>query len=215
MSFKTVTINDAAEAVILTLQARTSDIAENSPSRNFDAVQPPGSNVQGAFGSGLYQAGVLEREFALCGVDEYTTLGHAKAAVDTALLAAYTIRVDGWALRVLAASGAVDYAPTRGGIRVRLRFIPRSPHWKYLTGGRAGSMSQSGTTITREASPGPAFEADDVGRVITWYDTATFSFTGREALITSVTSANVAETDIVQDVPLGSTFRNLAATGLL
>jgi hypothetical protein len=133
MRTRTVTLHDAGGALLITLLARDEDPSVDSPLRNFDAVQPPGSTVQGVFGDGLHRVGVLERDFALCDVQTYESNFHAKAALEEALDAAASIRVDGWELPLAAVQGITEWQQFTLGFRARIRFIPSSAYWTYLT----------------------------------------------------------------------------------
>jgi len=133
MSVTTVTLHNSGGTLLLTLLALDSQGATNAPTRNFDAVQPPGGEVQGAFGDGLYQAGVLEREFALCNIGTYPTVGHAKRALDQALEDTASIRVDGWELAIAAAIGAPEWLHTGTELRAVIRFIPATPFWELIS----------------------------------------------------------------------------------
>ena len=132
MSVTTVTLHDSGGTLLLTLLALNSQGAIDAPTRNFDAVQPPGSETQGAFGDGTYQAGVLEREFALCNIGTYPTVGHAKRALDVALESTASIRTDGWELPIAAAQGARDWLRTNTELRAVIRLIPSSPFWTLI-----------------------------------------------------------------------------------
>ena len=132
MSVTTVTLHNSGGTLLLTLLALDSQGAAGAPTRNFDAVQPPGGEVQGAFGDGLYQAGVLEREFALCNIGTYPTVGHAKRALDVALESTASIRTDGWELPIAAAQGASEWLHTGTELRAVIRFIPSSPFWTLI-----------------------------------------------------------------------------------
>lgn len=195
------TLHDAAGAELVALLVRAWDVTENHALRNLDAVQPPGLNRQGAFGSGIHQAGEWERDVALCDVDAYTTLGHAMGALEAAIGRTRSVRFDGWELPIAAGVGIVERELLLRGFRARVRLIPASPHWRYLPAVRSGSGSQAGTTVTGSFSEG------DVGRLVVFAD-------GREALVVGVSGGN-AVTDTSQSVPTQAYSVHDAATGLL
>lgn len=126
---RTVTLHNSGGTLLLTLITLDRIPSTNTPTRNYDAVQPPGSEVQGVFGDGIYQAGVLERDFALCDVSSYASIFHAKAALDTALETTAELRVDGWSLPIAAAVGVTEFAHQLVGFRARIRFIPSASVW--------------------------------------------------------------------------------------
>lgn len=126
---RTVTLHNSGGALLLTLVTLDRIPSTNTPTRNFDAVQPPGSEVQAAFGDGIYRVGVLERDFALCDAGSYASVFHAKAALDTALETTAEIRVDSWSLPIAAAIGVSEFAHMLIGFRARIRFIPSSSEW--------------------------------------------------------------------------------------
>ena len=135
MSVSTVTLHNSGGSLLITLLALDSQGAENAPTRNYDAVQPPGSETQGAFGDGLYQAGVLEREFALCNISAYSTPSHAKRALEQAVESTASIRVDGFQLPIAAAQGITSWFRSGNELRAVIRFIPSSPHWTLIGSG--------------------------------------------------------------------------------
>lgn len=196
-----LTLHDAAGNELLTVLVRSFDATENHALRNLEGVQPPGLNRQGAFGSGIHQAGAWERDVALCDVDAYATLGHAKGALETAIRLTRSIRHNGWALPISAGVGITETQALRRGFRARVRLIPASPHWRYLPAVRSGSGSQAGTTITG------AFTAADIGRLVVFAD-------GREALVVGVSGGN-ATTDTDQTVTAQAYGVHDAVTGLV
>ena len=137
---RTVTLHNTSGTLLITLLTLDRIPSANTPVRNYDPVQPPGSTVQGVFGDGIYQVGVLERDFALCDVSSYSSVFHAKAALDTALETTASVRVDGWALPIAAAVGVSEFAHMLTGFRARIRFIPSSASWTLIS---------DGTTTTR------------------------------------------------------------------
>lgn len=199
---RTVTLN-AGSTVLLTLQSRDNDIAEDTPIRNLDAVQPPGSNLQGIFGSPIHRVGVLERDFALCDMTGYTSVFHAKGAIERALINATSIRMSGWELPLAGPIGITEWQHLLHGLRVRLRLVPRSAHWRYLTGSKSGTGSQAGEAVT-----GTGFESTDVGRVLVWSN-------GLEGQIIFFNSATSVEVDVSQEVSTTAYTVFDAATGLL
>lgn len=126
-----VTLHDDGGTLLLALRARDSDGAADTPTRNLEGVQPPAGELQAAFGSGEYRAGVLERDFAFCD-GGFDSVYLAKRALDAALQDTASIRVDGWELPIAGAPGVTDWAPLLVGIRARIRFIPESPFWSLL-----------------------------------------------------------------------------------
>ena len=207
---RTVTLHDGAGATLLTLQARDNDPSADTPTRNFDPVQPPGTRLQGTFGSGIHQAGVIERDFALCDVSSYDSIWHAKRALDRSLLVTASVRVDGWELPI-ASADAIEFQHLLTGLRARVRFTPASAHWRYLTSPKEGTASQTGTLVTRSA--GAEFAATDRGDLIVFAD-------GTEALILEVvtdgeSSGQAVEVDASQTVSSQAFTLYRAATGLL
>ena len=203
MILRPVTLHNAAGDTLITLQSRDNDIAEDTPTRNYDPVQPPASNIQGVFGSPLHRIGVLERDFALCDMTGYTSVFHAKGAIERALINATSIRMSGWELPLAGPIGITEWQHLLYGLRVRLRLVPRSAHWRYLTGSKSGSGSQSGAVVT-----GSGFESTDVGRVLVWVN-------GLEGQIIYFNSASSVEVDVSQEVPTTAYTIYDAATGLL
>jgi len=194
---------DGSATKLLDVVVRPRANSGNAALRNVEGVQPPGTNRQGAFGSGIYQAGVWERAMAVCDVGSYATRQHAMAALDRAVRLCKSIRFDGWELPIVEGVGLVERAYLSSGFRALVRLIPASPHWRYLTGSKAGTGSQSGFAIT-----GAGFATSDVGRLLVFAS-------GEEALITSYTSASAVGTDVDQTVATGAYTVFDAATGLL
>lgn len=192
---------DGTELLEILVRPRVS--SDNAALRNVEGVQPPGSNKQGAFGSGIYQAGSWERMMAVCDVESYATIQHAMAALDLAVRQCKAIRFNGWELPIEAGVGIVERAYLARGFRALARLIPASPHWRYLTGTKTGTGSQAGLVIT-----GAGFEATDVGRLLVFDG-------GQEALITAYVSATEVHTDTVQEVASDDYTVYDAATGLL
>lgn len=197
------TLRDAAGAELLEVLVRPYEGTENHALRNLEGVQPPGSNRMGAFGSGIHQVSEWERDVAMCDVDAYATLGHAMSALETAIGLTRAVRYDGWELPIAAGRGIEERQLLLRGFRARVRLIPASPHWRYLTGTKAGTGSQTGLTVT-----GSGFAATDVGRLIVFAS-------GAEALITSFISATTVTTDTDQTVTSQAYAVHDAATGLL
>jgi hypothetical protein len=129
---RTVTLHNSGGAQILSLIVRDNDASVDAPTRNYDAVQPPGSTAQGVFGDGIHRVGILERDFALCNGETYADTFTAKAALDAALEATASIRVDGWELSIAAVQGAPEWVHQRAGLQARIRFIPSSAYWVKL-----------------------------------------------------------------------------------
>ena len=195
MILRPVTRHNAAGDTLITLQSRDNDIAEDTPTRNYDPVQPPASNIQGAFGDGLHRAGVLERDLALCDMTGYTSVFHAKAAIEAALISTTSIRVSGWELPLAAPVGITEWQHLLYGLRVRLRLLPRSPHWRLLTPTVTGEGYQgfSDGRVIDANFLSEAFTAAFVGRVLV------FS-TGEEALITEFVNTLRVRSDVDQIV---------------
>lgn len=188
---------------LLEVLVRPRAVSSNGALRNLEGVQPPGLNRQAAFGSGIYQAGVWERPMAVCDVSDYETVGHAMAALDEAVRLAKGLRFDGWELPIAEGVGIVERNRLARGYRAVARLIPASPHWRYLTGTKPGTGSQSGLAIS-----GSGFASTDVGRVLVFAN-------GAEALLTGFVDANNVTTDTEQTVgSQGFTIYD-AATGLL
>lgn len=192
---------DGSELLEILVRPRVS--SENRALRNIEGVQPPGSNRQGAFGSGIYQAGTWERMMAVCDVDAYATIQHAMSALDEAARQCKAVRFNGWELPIAEGVGIVERAYLARGFRALVRLIPASPHWRYLTGTDTGTGSQTGLVIT-----GAGFAATDVGRLLVFDG-------GAEALITAYVSATEVHTDTAQEVSSDGYTVYDAATGLL
>ena len=204
---RTVTLHAAGGATLLTLQSRDNDASVDGPTRNLDPVQPPGSSIQGVFGTGVHQVGVLERDFALCSITSYDSVWHAKRDIDRQIVIAASVRVDGWELPLAAGSGVVEFQHLLVGFRVRLRLVPRSAHWRYLAGAKTGgTASQAGTVVTRES--GDLFAASDRGSVLVFAD-------AREALVVSDVTNWSFTTSVSQTVATQAFTLYPAATGLL
>lgn len=196
-------LRDATGSELLAVLVRSFDATENNPVRNLEGVQPPGSNRQAAFGSGIHQAGGWERDVAVCNVSSYPTLLHAMAALERAVALTRAVRYEGWELPIAAGVGITERQLLLVGFRARIKLIPASPHWRYLTGTKTGTGSQSGFTVT-----GSGFAGTDVGRVLVFAN-------GNEALITGYTSSSVVTTDTEQTVASQAYTVYDAATGLL
>ena len=211
MILRAVTLHDTGGTTLLTLQARDNDTNAETPTRNTEGVQPPASNIQGAFGDGLHKVGVLERDFALCNVSGYDSIYHAKAALDTALSQTASIRVSGWELPIASVQGVTEWQHLLVGLRARVRFVPRSAFWRYLTGTVTGEGTQEGVLIDA-LFLSEVFTSAFVGRVLV-FDT------GAEALITEFVNTLRVRTDVNQTVgafPTGVPFSvHEAAVGLL
>lgn len=192
---------DGTELLEILVRPRVS--SDNAALRNLEGVQPPGSNRQGVFGSGIYQAGVWERMMAVCDGDSYASVQHAMGALDNAVRLCRAVRFEGWELPVAAGVGIVERAYLARGFRALARLIPASPHWRYLSGTKSGTGSQSGFTIT-----GAGFANTDVGRLLVFAS-------GQEALITSYVSGTEVRTDTVQAASSQAYTVYDAATGLL
>lgn len=194
----------ADDSQLLEVLVRPRNASDNAALRNIEGVQPPSLNRQGAFGSGIYQAGELwERELSVCDVGSYATIGHAMGALDEAVRLCRRVRFDGWELLIAAGVGIVSRNQLAHGFRAVVRLIPSSPHWRYLSSTKAGTGSQSGLVIT-----GSGFASTDVGRVLVFAN-------GAEALITGFTSATEVSTDTEQTVTSQAFTVYDAATGLL
>ena len=193
---RTVTLHNAAGATLITLQARDNDASVDTPTRNYDPVQPPGSTIQGVFGTGLHQVGVLERDFAICNMTGFASAYHAKAALERALMSATSVRTSGWELPLAAPIGVTEWQHLLVGLRARLRLVPSSAYWRDPTGTKAGMGVQNGQNVSRMS--GATFASTDVGRLLVWeYDSgATFA----EAYITAFTSSEAVVVDLNQDV---------------
>lgn len=132
MITRTVTLHNAGGTTLATLIARDSDLNTN-PLRNLEGVQPPGSTVQGVFGDGVLQVGVLERDFATCA----TGLAPAadKAALDAALLTTASVRVDGYSLPIAGIPGIIEWSRMAVGVKARIQFIPAEAEWTLVSDG--------------------------------------------------------------------------------
>lgn len=192
---------DGSELLEVLVRPRTT--SDNGALRNVEGVQPPGLNRQGAFGSGIYQAGMWERMMAVCDVDSYASVQHAMSALDNAVRLCRAVRFEGWELPIVAGVGIVERAYLARGFRALARLIPASPHWRYLSGTKAGTAFQSGFAII-----GSGFASTDVGRVLVFAN-------GAEALITGYVSAAEVSTDTEQTVASQAFTIYDAATGLL
>jgi len=199
---RTVTLNQGAN-VLMTLEARDNDASVDTPTRNFDPVQPPGSTIQGAFGTAIHQVGVLERDFAICNMTGFASAFHAKAALERALISATSIRTSGWELPLAAPIGITEWQHLLVGLRVRLRLVPSSAFWRYLTGTKTGTGSQSGVGVT-----GSGFASTDVGRVLVWGN-------GLEGQIVYYNSGTSVELDVEQEVSTTTFTVYDAVTGIL
>lgn len=132
MITREVTFHDGS-MLLATLIVRDSD--ENTvPLPNVEGVQPPGSEVQGVFGDGILQAGVIERDFATCET-EHTTPAATKAWLDNALATTSSVRVDGYELVLAAPPFITEWSRMRTGIRARVRFIPAGARWTLVSDG--------------------------------------------------------------------------------
>lgn len=132
MITRTVTLHNTGGTTLATLIVRDSDLNTN-PLRNLEGVQPPGSTVQGVFGDGVLQVGVLERDFATCATG--MTPAADKAALDTALLTTTSIRVDGYSLPIAGVPGITEWSRMAVGIKARIRFIPAAAEWTLVSDG--------------------------------------------------------------------------------
>lgn len=193
---------NTTKLVDLTIQLH--EPTENEVLRNSDAVQPPASNRQAAFGDGVHRAGLFTRMAAMCDVDSYASVYHAQAALEGALLVTNWLRFEGWQLPIAAPLGLVErqlFVPD--GFKARLRLIPASPYWRGVTSVKSGTGSQAAKAVT-----GSGFASGDVGRLVVFAS-------GAEALITSFSSSSSVGTDVDQTVGSGSYAVHDAATGLL
>lgn len=200
---KQASLRAAGGGELLEVLVRPRTTSDNGALRNIEGVQPPGLNRAGAFGSGIYQAGVWERMMAVCDVDSYASVQHAMSALDNAVRLCRAVRFEGWELPIVAGVGIVERAYLARGFRALARLIPASPHWRYLAGTKTGTGSQSGFTIT-----GAGFANTDVGRLLVFAS-------GQEALITGFVSATSVTTDTEQTVASQAYTVFDAATGLL
>ena len=206
MILRAVTLHDTDGTTLLTLQARDNDVNAETPLRNTEGVQPPASNIQGAFGDGLHKVGVLERDFALCNTSGYDSIYHAKAALDTALSLTASIRVSGWELPIASVQGVTEWQHLLVGLRARVRFIPRSAFWRYLTGADTGQAGQLGYEVG--IGTGISLDSSDVGRLFVWAN-------GAEARVESTVGYATAFVDVSQTVGLQSVTLYTVAAGLL
>jgi hypothetical protein len=206
MILRAVTLHDSGGTTLLTLQARDNDVNAETPTRNTEGVQPPASNIQGAFGDGLHKVGVLERDFALCNTSGYDSIYHAKAALDTALSLTASIRVSGWELPIASVQGVTEWQHLLVGLRARVRFVPRSAFWRYLTGTQSGQAYQLGTEVV--IASGIALDSADAGRLFVWAN-------GAEARILGVDTLISATADISQTVNQQNVTLYACAAGLL
>lgn len=203
MRTRTLTLHDAGGTQLLGLLTRELEEAVDLPLRNLEGVQPPASNAQGVFGDGLYGVGSLTRRVALCNLGSYSTLGHAKAALENALRATRQVRVDGWALPITASRGVSSHQTMLTELQAVIELIPASAHWRYLAGAPTGTGSQAGAALTLQS-----LVAGDVGKLVVFAN-------GREALITAVAGATSATADVEQTVASQSYTLYPAVTGLL
>ena len=208
MILRAVTLHDTGGTTLLTLQARDNDTNAETPTRNTEGVQPPASNIQGAFGDGLHKVGVLERDFALCNVSGYDSIYHAKAALDTALSQTASIRVSGWELPIASVQGVTEWQHLLVGLRARVRFVPRSAFWRYLTDTKSGQAGQGPSSDVVVIGNGISLVATDVGRLFVWAD-------GMEARIITVDGHSQATVNISQTVTFQNVTLYTAAAGLL
>lgn len=203
MRTRTLTLHDSSGTQLLSLLVRELEETTDGPLRNVEGVQPPASNRQGSFGDGLVGVGNLRRRVAMCDLDDYTTLGHAKSALETALRVTASVRVDGWELPIVTSRGISAHQSVRTELQAVIELIPASAHWRYLDGASTGTGSQTGTTLTLES-----LTSADVGKVVVFANDA-------EALITAVGGSTSATADIDQEVSSQSYSLYPAVTGLL
>ena len=203
MRTRTLTLHDSSGTQLLSLLVRELEETTDGPLRNVEGVQPPASNAQGAFGDGLVGIGSLSRRVSLCGLDDYTTLGHAKSELETALRLTASIRVDGWELPIASARGISAHQSRLTELHAVIELIPSSAHWRYLTGAATGTGSQSGATLTLQN-----LTAADVGKLVVFAN-------DREAIVTAVASATSATADVEQTVASQSFSLYTAVTGLI
>lgn len=203
MRTRTLTLHNAGGTQLLSLLVRELEETSDGPLRNLEGVQPPASNKQAAWGDGLYGAGTLRRRVALCNIGSYSTLGHAKAALEVALLSTAQIRVDGWGLPIAASLGISSHQTMLTELQAVIELVPASAHWRYLTGPGSGTGSQAGTALTLQS-----LVAGDVGKLVEFAN-------GREAIITAVGGTTSATADVDQTVASQSYTLYQAVTGLL
>ncbi|HSH43669.1 MAG TPA: hypothetical protein VK973_16230, partial [Arenicellales bacterium] len=203
MSTRTLTLHDSGGTQLASLLIRKHEEKGEAPLRNLEGVQPPASNRQGAFGDGLVGVGSLVRRVALCDLDDYTSVGHALAFLDTSLRATASIRVDGWELPITASRGVSTWQELNNEIQAVIELIPASAHWRHLASAATGTGSQSGVTLTLES-----LTSADVGKVVAFAN-------GSEALITAVASSTSATADVEQTVASQSYSLYPAVAGLV
>ena len=203
MSTRTLTLHDSGGTQLASLLIRKHEEKGEAPLRNLEGVQPPASNRQGAFGDGLVGVGVLSRRVALCDLDEYTSVGHALAFLDTNLRTTAAIRVDGWELPITASRGVSAWQELSNEIQAVIELIPASAHWRHLASVATGTGSQSGVTLTLEN-----LTSADVGKLVVFAN-------AREAIVTAVASATSATADVEQTVSSQSFSLYPAVTGLI
>lgn len=203
MRVRTLTLHDGAGNQLLSLLVRELEENSDRPLRNLEGVQPPASNAQGVFGDGLYGVGSISRRVALCNLGDYATLGHAKAALENALRATASIRVDGWSLPIAASRGVSGHQSQITELHAIIELIPASAHWRYLASGVTGTGSQAGIVLTLEN-----LSSADVGKLVVFAN-------GREAIITSTVGSTTASADVEQTVASQAFTIYPAATGLL
>lgn len=203
MRTRTLTLHDSSGTQLLSLLVRELEETTDGPLRNLEGVQPPASNAQGVFGDGLVGVGALSRRVSLCDLDSFTTLGHAKSALETSLRLTASIRVDGWELPIAAARGVSAHQSQRTELHAVIELIPASAHWRYLAGVASGTGSQSGTTLTLEN-----LTSADIGKLVVFAN-------DREAIITAVGGATSATADVEQTVSSQGFDLYPAVTGLL
>lgn len=200
---KTLSLLRADLTTAFTVVVRDADAVTGAPLRNVEGVQPPGQTRQGAFGSGLHQAGELKRFAAMCSIVGYADVLHAKAALESALLQVAWLGLEQWRLPIAEYAGIDEWGLVLGGFKANLNLIPASPFWRSTNSPKTDSGSQTGHNIT-----GTAFASTDVGRLIVFAD-------GSEALITGYTSAASVTSDSDQIVLTQPLNVHVAATGLL
>lgn len=200
---KTLSLLRADLTTAFTLVVRDADAVTGAPLRNVEGVQPPGQTRQGAFGSGLHQAGELKRVAAMCSTVGYADVLDAKAALESALLQVAWLEVDHWRLPIAAHAGIDEWSLVLGGFKANLNLIPASPFWRSTLSPKVDTGGQIGHAIT-----GTTFAATDVGRLIVFAN-------GAEALITGFTSASSVTSDSDQVVLTQALAVHAAVTGLL
>lgn len=203
--FKTASFLDADDLELIQVIVRVSDTHRNAGLANLEGVQPSGANRQGVFGSGVRQAGTWERLVSVCGLDAYASPEHAMAALDEAVRLCRAVECAGWRLPIAGGVGIAERSLRTQGFLALVRLIPASAHWRFVGDeyAKTGTGSQAGTVLTLQG-----LDSGDVGRLVVFAD-------GREALITSVSSATAATADVEQTVS-AQAFEILdAATGLI